>query len=201
MKRMKKILVLLIFSITIFMFGCTYAANAFELDFEVIKNKKNEKFDLYILLPKEYIVFAINQSYSTINYNGAKTLKENTILGIEVDAKNVQDEVYMEDGVEYVQVLLEEKTDGTYEFDILEDYQKMNIKYRITNEEKDYIIHIDNFKIEDGKCKIEYNYEKDEVKQPDKIVIPFSAILLIVILLLVVVVGGISYIKQRREGK
>lgn len=198
MKRIKKIVVLLIFSIIIFMCGCTYATDTFQLEFKIINNKENERVDLYILLPKEYIEFAISQSYVNIDYDGASTLKENTIPGIKVNKEKVQDEVYKENGVEYVQVLLQ-KEDGKYKFDILENYQKMDIKFRLKNEQKDYIVHIDNFEIQDGKCKIEYDYEKDEVKQPDKIIVPTSAIILIILLILVIVIGGMAYIKQKRE--
>lgn len=195
---MKKIIALLIISIIIFMFGFVYAADTYELEFKTINNKKNEKFDLYILLPKEYIVFAIDKADLKLSYDGANTLKKNTIPGIIIEKENVQDEIYTENGIEYVQILLEEEDKGIYQFDILEDYPDLDMKYRIKNDEKDYIVHIDNFKIEEGKCEIEYNYLKDTVKQPDKKVIPSGIKILIIILIVTIIVGGISYIKGRR---
>ncbi len=193
---MKKIITVLIIGITIFAFGYVYAVDTFELEFKTI-NKGNERFDLYLLLPKEYIEFAIDKADLKLDYDRANTLKKNTIPGITVKEENVQNEVYVENGVEYVQILLEEEQ-GIYPFDILEDYPDLDMKYRIKNEQKDYIVHIDNFKIEEGKCKIEYNYAKDIVKQPDQKIIPSGVKILIIILIIVVVVGGIAYIKKER---
>ena len=63
---------------------------------------------------------------------------------------------------------------------------------------KDDIVHIDNFKISNGVCKVEYNYEKNTVKQPDTEFIPFVTKVLMIILVVIIVVGIIAYIKQRR---
>lgn len=196
----KRVIVGIIIVIMIFMVGQVQPANTFELEFKTFNNKKNEKFDLYILLPKEYIEFAIQQSYLdlNINYEGANTLKKNTIDGINVKKSNVQSELYQEaNGAEYIQIRLEEE-DGVYTFDLLESYPKMDIKYRIKNITKDYIVHIDNFKIEKGKCEIEYNYAKDVVKQPDKKIIPIGVKLLMVLLVIIVIVGIVARIKGRK---
>ena len=196
----KRVIVGIIIVIMIFMVGQVQAANTFELEFKTFNNKKNEKFDLYILLPKEYIEFAIQQSYLdlNINYEGANTLKKNTIDGINVKKSNVQSELYQEaNGAEYIQIRLEEE-DGVYTFDLLESYPKMDIKYRIKNITKDYIVHIDNFKIEKGKCEIEYNYAKDVVKQPDKKIIPIGVKMLMVLLVIIVIVGIVARIKGRK---
>ena len=199
MKNIKKMITVLIFCTMIFMFGYTYAASTYELEIEVTNNKKNEDIEIYILLPEEYILFAIEESYSEIYYNGSSTLKYSDVYGIKVDKQNVLDEEYIEDDVEYVQILLEEEN-GKYKFDILENYKKMNIKFRIVNEEKDYILHIDNFKIQNEKCKIEYNYERDIVKQADRIIVPTSVKILIILLFVIIILGTIAYIKQKREG-
>lgn len=199
MKNIKKVISILIFCVMVFIFGYTYAASTYKLEVEVINNKKNEKVDIYVLLPEEYIEFAIEESYSTIYYTGSKTLKQHTVYGIDVDKKNVLDEEYVEDNVEYVQVLLEEEN-GKYKFDILEDYQEKNIKFRIVSGQKDYILHTENFEIQKGKCKIQYNYEKDVVKQPDRIVVPTITKVLMIILVIILIIGTISYIKQKREG-
>lgn len=194
---MKKIVTVLIMGITILMFGYVYATDTIELEFKTINKKEKEPFDLYLLLPQKYIEFAINKADLKLDYDRANTLKKNTIPGIMVKEENVQDEVYIENGIEYVQILLEEEQEN-YQFDILEDYSDLDMKYRIKNEQKDYIAHIDNFRVEKGKCEIEYNYAKDIVKQPDKKIIPFGVNLLIIILIVVVVVGGIAYIKEGR---
>ena len=72
----------------------------------------------------------------------------------------------------------------------------MNIKFRIKNEYKDYIMHIDNFKIEKDICEIEYDYDKDIVKQPDtrKFSTPF--LILFIVLTFITILGYISYKKS-----
>ena len=196
---MKKIIISLVIA-TISIIALGIYVNAYQdmytLEFQVTEEK--EAFDLYLLLPKEYVIYAINESNLDINYEGSATLKENEIPGITVKKENIMDDVYEENNKEYIQILLEKNTEGKYGFDILSDYQNMDMKYRVKNIEKDFILHIDNFKINGGICKIEYNYEKDILKQPSENVISFSTKLLIIILVIVVVVGLIAYIKQRR---
>lgn len=195
-KQMKKIITIFLVCVITLTFSYVYAVDTFEIQFKTINNKKNEKFDLYLLLPEDYINFAIKEANLEIGYEGVKTIKKNTIPGILVKKENIQDEIYTENGIEYVQIRLE-KENEIYGFDLLENYPKMDIKYRIKNIQKDYIVHIDNFKIEKGKCEIEYDYQKDTVKQPDKKVIPSGIILLIILLIIIVVIGGIARIKGR----
>lgn len=197
-KRMKKLITIsaVIVLAVMFMMNCVYAIDTFELEFKTINNKKNERFDLYLLLPREYINFAIQEANLSIYYDGANTLKKNDIPGIVVQKSNVQDEIYTEKGIEYVQIRLLEEN-GVYSFDLLENYPQMDIKYRIKNIEKDYIVHIDNFKIEKGKCQIEYDYTKDTVKQPDQKVMNFNIKLLLIVLLLIIMIGAIAYKKGR----
>lgn len=196
---MKKIISIFIISILFIITSNVYAStDTFNLELKVINNKKNQKFDLYILLPKEYIQFAIQNDELQIEYDGANTLKNNIIPSIYVDKEKVLDDVYYQDGEEYIQILLEEK-DGLYEFGILSDYDKMNFKYKISrNDSDDYIMHIDNFKINKNVCEIEYDYNNNSIKQPNKKVIPFATILLVIIAIMVLIIGFISYIKQRR---
>ncbi len=194
---MKKILIIFIAIILVFSFSYIYAADTIDLEFKVLDNKKNEKFDLYILLPKEYILFAIEESKLELEYDGVNTIKKNEIPGIKTEKQNIQDEIYEGNGIEYIQIRLEKK-ENIYQFELLENYPKTDIKFRIKNIQKDYIVHIDNFKIENGKCEIEYNYAKDIVKQPDKKVMTFSTKLLIILLIIVIIVGIIAYRKGKR---
>lgn len=194
---MKKVITIIMISIMIFTFSYVYAADTFEIEFKTLNNKKNEKFDLYLLLPEDYIKFAIQESNLKLDYEGIDTLKKNEIPGIKVKKENVQEETYGENGIEYVQIRLE-KENETYVFDLLEDYPKMDIKYRIKNVKKDYIVHIDNFKIEKGKCEIEYDYAKEIVKQPDKKVMPSGILALIIIMIAILIVAGIARIKGRK---
>ena len=197
---MKKLIItLFLFIMIISLMVSAYAdLSSTELNFKIVSNEKEEEFDTYILLPKSYIQFAITNSLLTIKYEGPSTLKNNYIPGINIEnTDNIQDEIYKENDTEYVQILLEPNEEGILQFDILEDYNKLDIKYRIKNDEKDFIVHIDNFKIENGKCEIEYNYDKNTVKQPDK-EFTSNAKILIFIVILVIIIWIISYIKRRR---
>ena len=173
------------------------ASSTYTIELEVTKNKKEETFELYMLLPENYITYAINKAGMDIEYVGAETLIQNEIPLINVDKSKVQDETYSENGIEYVQILLEPNEDGMYTFEVIADYPEMDMKLRIKNDEKDYIMHIDNFKIEDDVCQIEYDYDNDEVKQPTKIVINFGTILLIVILVMIIIIAIISKAKTQ----
>lgn len=197
MKRMITILSVFVMIIGVILFNYSYAyEKTYTLEFKA--SDVSEDFDLYLLLPKDYVLFAIEEDGLNIEYTGVETLKNNDIPSIRVDKESISDELYEEGGVEYIQILLEENEEGKYEFDILSNYNKMNMKYRVKNMNKDDIVHIDNFKISNGVCKVEYNYEKNTVKQPDTEFIPFVTKVLMVILVVIIVVGIIAYIKQRR---
>ena len=197
MKRMITILSVFVMIIGVILFNYSYAyEKTYTLEFKA--SDVSDDFDLYLLLPKDYVLFAIEEDGLNIEYTGVETLKNNDIPSIRVDKESISDELYEEGGVEYIQILLEENEDGKYEFDILSNYNKMNMKYRVKNMNKDDIVHIDNFKISNGVCKVEYNYEKNTVKQPDTEFIPFVTKVLMVILVVIIVVGIIAYIKQRR---
>ena len=169
----------------------------YTLEFKVLDTSEN--FDLYLLLSKEYIEYAIKKDGLDIKYKGVETLKDNDIPSINIEDKNdISDELYKENGIEYIQILLKQNEEGKYVFDILEDYTDMDMKFRIKNVDKDYIVHINNFKISDNVCKIEYNYNENTVKQPDTTVVPFLTKLLIILLVVIIVIGAVAYIKQRR---
>ena len=90
---------------------------SFKLQLTIMNNSKNEDVDVYLLLPQEYIEFTIQKANfkienyygerGVLTYNGANTLKKNTIPGITVEKNKVQDDVYTENGIEYVQIKLE----------------------------------------------------------------------------------------------
>ena len=169
----------------------------YTLEFEASDVSKS--FDLYLLLPKEYIEYAIRKDDLDIEYKGVETLKDNDIPSIKVENKNdISDELYKENGIEYIQILLNQNEDGKYVFDILEDYPDMDMKYRIKNVDKDDIVHINNFEISDNVCKIEYNYDENTIKQPNTTFVPFLMKLLIILLAVIIVIGAVAYIKQRR---
>ena len=196
---MKK-LVTIIFICMLIMMMCipvVKANSTCTIALEVTKNKEEKTFELYMLLPENYITYAINKAGMDIEYIGAETLTQNDIPLIDVDKSKIQNETYRENGIEYVQILLEPDEDGMYTFEIIADYPEMDMKLRVKNDEKDYIMHINNFEIEDNICQIEYDYDKNEIKQPTKIVINFGTILLIVILIMIIIIAIISKAKTK----
>ena len=79
---MKKIKFVVIFMISLVVMAINYvnASNSYTLKVEVSNNEKEEAFDIYVLLPKNYIEYCIKQDGLDIEYNGAETLKEITNL-------------------------------------------------------------------------------------------------------------------------
>ncbi len=203
MKKFKYLLflvmiVFLVFQLILFNSNNSYCYDEMvTLEFETVN--ESEMFDLYILLPKEYIEYVIKNDELDIEYEGVETLKNNEIPSINVNKENINDDLYEENGEEYIQILLEKNENNKYEFDILKDYGKLDIKYRIKNINRDEIVHIDNFKIDSNNvCEIKYNYEENTVKQPNVGFIPFITKLLIIILVIIIIVGIIAYVKKRR---
>lgn len=195
MKKIFNIVLIIFMFITIFTPKVKASSfDTYELNLEVISNVENKDFDIYILLPKSYIIYAIDNANLELEYNGVETLKENDIQGIRVNKNNIQDEVYTEGEIEYIQILLEPNEDNEYTFDILSSYIGKDMKFRVTNEEKDYIMHLDEFKTVNNVCKIEYDYDKNEIKQPDVTNFTFSTVLFI-ILILIVLIAIIAKIK------
>ena len=204
-KRITTLFAIIIISLLMIIFNTTNAQATssdnefFELQFKIINNEENENVDIYLLLPKEYIEFAIEHDKLDIEYEGASTLKENKIPSIDVDRSNILDDIYEEDGTEYIQILLEKNEDNIYSFNILSDYFDLDMKYRIKNDDKDFIAHIDNFDIENGVCEIEYDYNADIVKQPDRKMFSFGTILLVAILIIILILGISSYTKHKNN--
>ena len=125
---MKKMKLLFVVVIIISMIS-VLIPNAYSSDIETYKislivkdNKNNEDINLYILLPKEYIEYAIDSANLDIDYQGVETIKDNDILGINVNKENIKNDLYIENNIEYVQILLEKNLNNEYTFDVLENY-------------------------------------------------------------------------------
>ncbi len=198
---MKRYIVIICICVLVIMMNISIvmANSTYTIELEVTKNTENKSFTLYMLLPQDYIEYAINKAGLDIEYTGAETLKQYDIPLINIDKEKIQNETYSENGIEYVQILLEQNEDSMYIFEIIEDYPDMDMKLRVKNNEKDYIMHIDNFKVKDDVCQIEYNYDKNEIKQPTKITINFGTLLLIIILVFIAIIGIVAKKKGRNE--
>lgn len=195
MKKVLNIIILAIIILILFISNVKAVdLSTYELKLKVLENTENKEFDLYILLHKSYIVYAIDNSNLSVEYTGSETLKENNIPGIDIDKNNIEDEIYKENDNEYVQILLEPNEDNEYTFNILSSYIGKDMKFRIKNDEKDYIMHLDNFTVKDNTCQLEYNYSQNSLKQKDYTEFSFSTILFI-ILIIIVFIAIIAKIK------
>ena len=154
-----------------------------------------------MLLPKEYIEYAISKSGLDIEYIGAETLTKKDIPGIEIDKTQVQPNVYTEQGVEYVQVLLSAIEQNHYQFKVLKSYGKLDVKFKfqITGEDESAIMHLENFSVdEDNTYHIKYNYEKDTLTNE---IVRKGHIAWWQIVLIILIILFIMAITKRREQK
>ena len=127
----------------------------------------NKDYKLYVLLPREYIEYAIAKSGLDIEYIGAETLAKEDIPGIEIDKTQVQTNVFTEQGVEFVQVLLQATEQNHYQFKVLKSYGQLDVKFKfqINGEKESVIMHLENFSAnKDNTYHIKYNYAKDTLK-------------------------------------
>lgn len=127
----------------------------------------NKGYKLYVLLPREYIEYAIAKSGLDIEYIGAETLTKEDIPGIEIDKTQVQPNVYTEQGVEYIQVLLQATEQNHYQFKVLKSYGQLDVKFKfqINGENESVIMHLENFSAnKNDTYNIKYNYEKETLK-------------------------------------
>lgn len=127
----------------------------------------NKDYKLYVLLPREYIEYAIAKSGLDMEYIGAETLTQKDIPGIEIDKTQVQPNTYTDQGVEYVQVLLSPTEQNHYQFKVLKSYGKLDVKFKflINGENESVIMHLENFSAnKDDTYHIKYNYAKDTLK-------------------------------------
>ena len=116
---MKKRIACLLFLFIILLFNVSSYSKTkdfYELQFKVINNNENKNFDIYLLLPEEYIEFVIENDGLEIEYTGIDTLKNNYIPSINIDKSKLQEDTYKEDGVEYIQILLDKDKKETVSY-------------------------------------------------------------------------------------
>ena len=161
----------------------------------------DEPYEIYMLLPKNYINYAIKHDGLDLGYDGANTLIYNTIPSIMVNVNNVLKDTYIDNGIEYVQIKLDDMGGEEYIFEIISEYTDMDMIYRIKSESKDNLMLINNFSIdEDNACKMEYNYKEDTIQTDGKneVKIKFQLhwwqILIIAILIIFLI-----YMQKRRN--
>lgn len=199
---MKKILKSIILMLVILLF-ISIPVLAESLDTGKLKlnvTNANEEYDLYILLPKKYIMYAIKHDNLDIDYDGANTLIYNSIPSIIVNIDNVVKETYIDNGIEYVQVKLDNLGADDYLFEIIPEYTDMDMMYRIKSASRDNIMIIENFQMENNKCEMEYDYETNEIKTEKQSKIQFRfKISWWQILIIVIAVIFLIYLNKRRN--
>ena len=170
MKKLIKIIILSILIITsVYIPTNAEAELAGMSQLRLTVTEADEPYEIYMLLPKNYINYAIKHDGLDIGYDGANTLIYNTIPSIMVNVNNVLKDTYIDNGIEYVQIKLDDMGGEEYIFEIISEYTDMDMIYRIKSESKDNLMLIDNFSIdEDNTCKMEYNYEEDTIQTDGK---------------------------------
>lgn len=165
---------------------------------DLIIEDVNKDYKLYVLLPREYIEYAIAKSGLDIEYIGAETLAKEDIPGIEIDKTQVQPNAFIEQGVEYVQVLLQATEQNHYQFKVLKSYGQVDVKFKfqITGENESVIMHLENFSAnKDNTYHIKYNYAKDTLKNE---VVRKGHIAWWQIVLIILIILFIIFITKRR---
>lgn len=133
----------------------------------------DETHEVFMLLPKKYIMYAINHDGLDIDYDSANTLIYNNIPSITVDINDVLEDTYIEDHIEYVQIQLHDLGGEEYLFEIIPEYTDMDMLFRVKSQSRDNLLVIENFKMRDNTCNIEYDYEQNTVKTERKSEIQF----------------------------
>ena len=202
MKKLIKIIILSILIITsVYIPTNAEAELAGMSQLRLTVTEADEPYEIYMLLPKNYINYAIKHDGLDIGYDGANTLIYNTIPSIMVNVNNVLKDTYIDNGIEYVQIKLDDMGGEEYIFEIISEYTDMDMIYRIKSESKDNLMLINNFSIdEDNTCKMEYNYKEDTIQTDGKseVKIKFQLhwwqILIIAILIIFLI-----YMQKRRN--
>lgn len=167
MKKIIKIIILSILLITsIYLPVKAVEGKTTQLRLTVIE--ADEPYEIYMLLPKNYINYAIQYDGLDIGYDSANTLIYNTIPSIVVNVNNVLKDTYIDNGIEYVQIKLDDMGGEEYVFEIISEYTDMDMMYRIKSESKDNLMLINNFTVQDNTCEMEYNYKEDTIEKEGK---------------------------------
>ena len=164
MKKIFKIILLIILFINISYINVS-ATNEEVNKVRLNVTNADEDYQIYILLPKKYIMYAINYDGLNIEYDKANTLIYNNIPSISVDINDIQKDTYIdeENRIEYVQILLDDLGGEEYYFEIIKEYTDMDMLYRIKSTSRDNLLHINNFSLEDNSCDMEYNYKENTI--------------------------------------
>ena len=176
-------------------------ANTESNQFRLKVENANENYDLYILLPKKYIKYAIQHDWLDTKYDGANTLIYNVIPSITVDISKIEKDTYIDDGIEYVQIKLDDLGGQEYVFETISDYTDMDMLSRIKSESRDNIMVIDNFTVSDNICQMVYDYNAIIIQQKDRADVKLGFHLewwQVILIIVLVLIFGLIYDRRRR---
>ena len=167
---MKKTLIILSQILIIFIYVTNVNAvteyNTIELTIKDIE----KEYELSLLLPVDYIQYAIENSENHITYTGPETLVNNDISTLEIDKSLVKPKIFTQEDIQYVEVTLKPIAADYYQFKMLKDYNKFDIKFKIqkNGEKESTIMYLDNFKFnQEGICKLTYDSNKEKLTSED----------------------------------
>lgn len=127
-------------------------------------------YELSLLLPVEYIQYAIENSENKVTYTGPETLVNNDISTLNIDKNSVKPKLFTQENVQYVEVTMTPYSTNHYQFKVLKNYSKLDIKFKIlkTGETQSTIMYLDDFKFDgEGMCRLTYDAKQDTLKSED----------------------------------
>ena len=127
-------------------------------------------YELSLLLPVEYIQYAIENLENKVTYTGPETLVNNDISTLNIDKNSVKPKLFTQENVQYVEVTMTPYSTNHYQFKVLKDYSKLDIKFKIlkTGETQSTIMYLDDFKFDgEGMCRLTYDAKQDTLKSED----------------------------------
>lgn len=150
-------------------------------------------YELSLLLPVEYIQYAIENSENKVTYTGPETLVNNDISTLNIDKNSVKPKLFTQENVQYVEVTMTPYSTNHYQFKVLKNYSKLDIKFKIlkTGETQSTIMYLDDFKFDgEGMCRLTYDAKQDTLKSEDykKISTSWWKIIIGIVILIIICV-------------
>ena len=170
-KKMKIINIILLFCMICCFLQSFYTVQAedfYEVNFTVLNTE--EAYKVYWLLPEKYINYINQQTNASFKIDEIKgSSKAHSAYISYFNASNIQNEIFEENGVRYLQIELKEVA-HSFLFYIAPGYTDMDYKLRYKSDTRDVILHLNKFTYnEDGDCNIKYDYELNDFKTEDEV--------------------------------
>ena len=89
---------------------------------------------------------------------------------LNIDKNSVKPKLFTQENVQYVEVTMTPYSTNHYQFKVLKNYSKLDIKFKIlkTGETQSTIMYLDDFKFDgEGMCRLTYDAKQDTLKSED----------------------------------